>query len=383
MSQKLSLRDIDWKGKKALVRLDLNTPLKDDLSISDDTRIQKALPTINYLLDHGASIVLMSHLGRPKSAFDPSCSLAPVAKRLEELLKRKVPLVADFKPVSPLCLLENLRFYEGEKDPKNHPEFVKTLKSLGEFYVSDAFGVVHREDASVYDLPKCFPGKAVCGFLLEEEIHFLNEMLDKPKSPFVAIIGGSKVSSKLGVLLALSQKVDTLLIGGAMAYTFLAAKGIDVGKSLVEKEFIPQAKQMIEALGNSLFLPVDHLVVKKIGDIGENVAIIPEGFIGVDIGKETIKNYKKALLGSQIVFWNGPMGIFENPNYASGTLEIAKTLSFLDAITIVGGGDSVGAVNQMGLSQKMSHISTGGGATLEFIEKGELPGIKVLSDKIN
>jgi phosphoglycerate kinase len=383
MLEKLSLLDIDWKGKRALVRLDLNAPLNEDLSISDDTRLQKALPTINYLLDHGASVVLMSHLGRPKTGFDPSCSLKGVAERLQFLLKREVPLVSDFKPIAPLCLLENLRFYEGEKDPKNHPEFVKKLEALGDVFVCDAFGVVHRKDASVYDLPKCFPGKAVCGFLVEQEMKALKEILMTPQKPFVALIGGSKVSSKIGVLKALSQKVDTLMIGGAMAYTFLKALGISVGESLVENEFLEEAKSLIDSLGSSLLLPLDHLVVKKIGETPQQVSTIPEGFIGVDIGKKTQNLYKTVLASSKTLFWNGPMGIFETPEYAKGTYEIAKAIANLEGFTVVGGGDSVRAINEMGFSQKITHISTGGGATLEFIEKGELPGIKVLSDKIN
>jgi phosphoglycerate kinase len=397
---KLSIKDLPVSGRRVLMRVDFNVPLDDKGQISDDTRIRASLPSIQYLLNHDAALVLMSHLGRPKDKKVPGLSLKPCAERLSELLKRPVTiapdcigpevnaLVSQLKP-GELILLENLRFHRAEEHPEEDSSFAKELASLADCYVNDAFGTAHRAHSSTVKVPEYFPEQAAAGFLMEKEIQFLGQMLASPKKPFVAIIGGAKISSKLGVLKALLRKVDTLLIGGAMAYTFLKAQGISIGNSLHEEELLPQAKDILEEsrrLNIKLVLPLDHVVATHLAEnattkVVNNSLGIPEGFQGVDIGPKTIQLYAEALKEAKTVFWNGPLGIFEIKKFAAGTNAIAKILSELSAVTVVGGGDSIAALEAAHLTDKISHISTGGGASLEFIEYNTLPGINVLSSK--
>jgi phosphoglycerate kinase len=418
---KKTVRDIDFAGKRVIMRVDFNIPLKAGV-IQDDTRITAALPTIKYVLEHKAkSLVLMSHLGDPKKdaakarekaekdgkPFDEKtfiegkCKTAPVAAHLAKLLGISVALSPDClgdetkKMVAGLkdgavLLLENTRFHKEEtsKDPAEREKMAKVLASYGDVYVNDAFGTAHRSHASTETIAHFLP--AVAGFLMEKEIEFLDEkVLKNPARPFVAIIGGAKVSSKIAVLESLLGKVEKLIIGGGMAYTFLKAQGIAVGKSLVEEDQIETAKKILAAAkvkNVTLLLPVDHIVAKEFSVEAESKnttgAAIEDGWLGMDIGPVTLKNYKDALVGAKTVFWNGPMGVFEFPKFATGTTTIATTLASLPgAITVIGGGDSVSAVKKAGVAAKMSHISTGGGASLELVEGKELPGIKALNDK--
>lgn len=395
MTRKLSLKDFDLSGKKVLMRVDFNVPLDKNGKITDDTRIKASLPSIRYVLNHGGALILMSHLGRPKGQVSPEFSLAPCAKRLSELLQQEVKLAPDcigkatealvqnLKP-GQVVLLENLRFHAEEEKPTE--AFTQQIAKLGDVYVNDAFGTAHRAHASTAIIAKYFPRKAAAGFLLEKEIEFLSKALLHPQKPFYAIIGGAKISSKIGVLNALLDKVDALLIGGGMAYTFYKALGIPIGNSIHEDDLIPEARQILEKakhLNIKIFLPLDHIVADKM-DANANIQTvtkeIPGGMQGVDIGPKTIEQYISILQNGKTVFWNGPMGIFEIAPFAKGTNAIAHALAKLDAVTIVGGGESVAAIEAAGVADSISHISTGGGAALEYIEFGTLPGIEALSD---
>lgn len=392
---KKTVSDIDVKGKKVLLRCDFNVPQdKATGAITDDKRIVAALPTIQYLLDQGAAVIACSHLGKPKEGPDPKLSLAPVAKRLSELLGKEVIMAADvvgpdatakaaaLKP-GEILLLENTRFEKGET--KNDPALAKAMADMAEVYVSDAFGAVHRAHASTAGVADYLP--AVSGFLIQKELEIIGGALADPKRPLVAILGGSKVSSKIGVINNLLEIADTIIIGGGMAYTFSAAEGGKVGSSLLEADWQDYAKEMVEkaaAKGVKLLLPVDTMIAdafapdanSKVVAIGE----IPDGWMGLDIGPETIKLYCDAVKDAGTVIWNGPMGVFEYAKFAEGTKAIAEALSNTSAITIIGGGDSAAAVQQLGYADKMTHISTGGGASLEFMEGKELPGVACLLD---
>jgi len=392
---KKTIEDIQVSGKKVLVRCDFNVPLDADKNITDETRINAALPTIKYLLDNGAAVILCSHLGRPKGEFNMKYSLAPVAKRLSEKLGFEVKLAEDVigpsakalaAAVEPgkAVLLENVRFHAEEE--KNDPEFAKELASMAEIYVSDAFGTVHRAHASTAGVASYLP--AVAGYLIGKELDFLGNAVENPVRPFVAILGGAKVKDKIGVIRNLLQKVDVLLIGGGMAYTFQKALGGKVGNSLLDEERIELAKELMaeaEAKGVKLLLPVDNVCGDTFANDCERITAhsrnIPDGFEGLDIGPETIELFAAEVKKAKTVVWNGPMGCFEMPNFAKGTLAIASALAESECISIIGGGDSAAAVTQMGLADKMSHISTGGGASLEFLEGKVLPGVAALNDK--
>lgn len=399
MSQKLSLQDLDLKGKRALIRLDFNVPIEEG-KITDDTRIRASIPTIEYVLNHGGIVILMSHLGRPKGKREPQFSLAPCAKRLSELLKKPVKFAPDccgsevenmVQKLAPgdILVLENLRFHKGEEKPDEEATFASALAELGDLYIDDAFGCAHRAHASITTLAQLFPGKAAAGFLLEKEMKYLGETLRNPKRPFCTILGGSKISTKFKVIEALIQQADLLLIGGAMAFTFFKAENIPIGDSFVENDFLSVARELIDVSTQSrcrIMLPTDIVIAREIDSNAETRIVkikdgIPEGFKGLDIGPETIKSYMNELQKAATVFWNGPVGVFECPPFDQGTNAIAKTLADLSATTIVGGGDSVAAVEKAGLSDRMNHISTGGGAVLEYIEFGKLPGIEALSNK--
>ncbi len=392
---KKTIEDIQVSGKKVLVRCDFNVPLDADKNITDETRINAALPTIKYLLDNGAAVILCSHLGRPKGEFNMKYSLAPVAKRLSEKLGFEVKLAEDVigpsakalaAAVEPgkAVLLENVRFHAEEE--KNDPAFAKELASMAEIYVSDAFGTVHRAHASTAGVADYLP--AVAGYLIGKELDFLGNAVENPVRPFVAILGGAKVKDKIGVIRNLLNKVDVLLIGGGMAYTFQKALGGKVGNSLLDEERIELAKELMaeaEAKGVKLVLPVDNVCGDNFANDCERITAhsrnIPDGFEGLDIGPETIELFAAEVKKAKTVVWNGPMGCFEMPNFAKGTLAIASALAESEAISIIGGGDSAAAVTQMGLADKMSHISTGGGASLEFLEGKVLPGVAALNDK--
>jgi len=393
---KKSVKDIDVSGKKILLRCDFNVPLdKKTGEISDETRIAASLPTINYLLDRGASVIACSHLGRPKGEWREDLSLKPVAKRLSELLGKPVKfakdvigedalrLAAELKP-GEIMLLENLRFHKEEE--KNDPEFAKKLASMAEIFVSDAFGTVHRAHASTEGVSHYLP--AVSGLLLAKELEALGGALNNPKRPFVTVLGGSKVSDKLGVIRNLLTKADTLLIGGGMAYTFLKAQGKEIGKSICEDEQIPYALEMLELAkknGVSLLLPVDTVVAPEFSADAKPTLVscdsIPADQMGLDIGPMTAEIFAGAIKEAGTVVWNGPMGVFEFPAFASGTVAVAKAMAESSAFTIIGGGDSAAAVNQFGFADRISHISTGGGASLEFLEGIELPGVACLLDR--
>ena len=390
---KKTVRDIEVKGKKALVRCDFNVPMQDG-KITDDIRITSALPTIKYLIENGAKVILMSHMGRPKGEAKMEYTLQPVADRLAELLGQEVvfnsvPTVVDQSVVDAamaledgqVMLLENVRFRKEET--KNEENFSKELAQLGDIFVNDAFGTAHRAHCSTVGVTEYLP--AVCGYLIQKEIEFLGNAVNNPVRPLVAILGGSKVSSKISVIENLLDKVDKLIIGGGMAYTFMAAKGQEVGDSLLEQDYIEYAKEMMEKAGDKLLLPVDTVVAKEFANDAESKVVseggIEKGWQGLDIGPETIKLFSDAVRSAKTVVWNGPMGVFEMENFAKGTNAIAQVLSEIDATTVIGGGDSVAAVNQAGLGDKMSHISTGGGASLEFLEGKELPGIAALADR--
>lgn len=392
---KKTVRDINVEGKKVLVRCDFNVPQAEDGTITDNRRIVSALETINYLLDHHAKVILCSHLGRPKGEFKKEFSLKPVAEELSKLLGKEVKLAEDVIGPSAqaltenmqegdVVLLENVRFHNEETD--NDPEFAKKLAALAEIYVNDAFGTAHRAHASTAGVAAYLP--AVSGFLIEKEINFMGDALDNPQRPFMAILGGKKVSDKIGVIEALLEKVDTLLIGGAMAYTFFKSMGFSVGDSICELDKLDLAQEIMkkaEAKGVKLMLPVDTKIGKEFKPDTESKVVsyqeIPEGWEGYDIGTETIKLYAEELKTAKTVVWNGPLGLFEFDQFAEGTNEIAKCLANSDAITIIGGGDSAAAIEKLGIADKFSHISTGGGASLEFLEGKTLPGIECLEDK--
>ncbi|MDI9520224.1 MAG: phosphoglycerate kinase [Bacillota bacterium] len=392
---KKTVRDLDLKGKKVLVRVDFNVPMDENKNITDENRIIGALPTISYLLGQSAKVILCSHLGRPKGEFNMKYSLAPVAKRLSELLKVDVKMAKDVvgedadQVVASLkdgdvALLENLRFHKEEE--KNDEAFAKKLASYADVYVNDAFGTAHRAHASTEGVAHFLP--AVSGFLIEKELKFMGKALENPERPFVAILGGAKVSDKLGVINNLLEKVDTLIIGGGMAFTFSVAQGGKIGKSLLESDKVDYAREMMEkakARGIQLLLPVDAVIADKF-DNDANIQVvpageIPDGWQGLDIGPKTREIFAEAIMNAKTVVWNGPMGVFEMPNFANGTKAVAKALADSDATTIVGGGDSAAAVTQMGFADKISHISTGGGASLEFLEGLVLPGVAALNDK--
>lgn len=393
-ANKMSVKDIDVAGKKVLVRCDFNVPLKDDV-ITNDKRIVAALPTINYLRDKGAKVILCSHLGRPKGEWLSEFSLAPVAKRLSELLGCEVRMSKDVigedaKEISDtikdgeVALLENVRYYKEET--KNDPQFAKELASLAEIFVNDAFGTAHRAHASTAGVSDYLP--AVCGFLIQKEIEVMGKALDDPERPFVAVLGGAKVSDKIGVITNLLDKVDTLIVGGAMAYTFLKAKGKNVGTSLCEDDKLELAKELLAKANEkdvALLLPVDHIAADKFDENAEPVSVesedIPDGLMGMDIGPKTIELFKAAIVNAKTVIWNGPMGVFEFKNFANGTFAVANAIADTPCVSIIGGGDSVAAVTKLGFADKMTHISTGGGASLEFLEGLELPGIAALNNK--
>ena len=384
------------KGKRVLVRCDFNVPLDENGNITDNTRIVAALPTIKYLLENNCSVILCSHLGRPKGEFNEKYSLKPVAKELSRLLEKQVIMSKDVigedtkKKVSELkqgeiLLLENVRFHREETD--NDPEFSKALASLAEIYVNDAFGAAHRAHSSTVGVAEYLP--AVSGFLIEKELKFLGGALENPERPFMAILGGAKVSDKIGVIDSLLEKVDTLMIGGGMAYTFFKAQGYGVGNSICEEDKLDLAKELMEKAktkGVKLMLPIDTKIGKEFKPDTESKTVswteIPDGWEGFDIGEKTIEMYQEELRKAKTVVWNGPVGLFEFDQFAIGTNAIAKALSELtDATTIIGGGDSAAAVKKAGLQDKMTHISTGGGASLEFLEGKKLPGIECLQDK--
>lgn len=395
MLNKKTVEDIDVTSKRVLVRCDFNVPLDADGNITDENRIQGALPTIKYLVDKGAKIVLCSHLGRPKGEFNMKYSLAPVAKRLSELLGKEVVMAKDVigedakakaaaLESGDVLLLENVRFHAEEE--KNDPAFAKELASFGEIFVNDAFGTAHRAHASTAGVADYLP--AVSGFLIKKEIDFLGNAVSNPTRPFLAILGGAKVKDKIGVINALMEKVDAIIIGGGMAYTFLKAKGGSIGNSLLDEERLDYAKEMMqkaEEKGVKFLLPTENVIADAFDNDANIKCVdgmnIPDGWQGLDIGPKAIEEFGKAIAEAKTIVWNGPMGAFEMPNFAKGTEAVAKMVAEADAVTIIGGGDSAAAVEQLGYADKMSHISTGGGASLEFLEGLELPGIACLQDK--
>ncbi|MDP3722415.1 MAG: phosphoglycerate kinase [Candidatus Omnitrophota bacterium] len=393
---KLTVKDVDVKGKRVLIRVDFNVPLDNATGrITDETRIRESLPTIRYCLEQGASVVLMSHLGRPDGRRAPSLSLQPVAARLEALLQRPVAFLPDcigaevdarISALRPgdVALAENLRFHPEEE--QNDPAFAARLARLGELYVNDAFGTAHRAHASTVGVARHLP--AVAGLLMEKEIAHLGEALTNPARPFIAVLGGAKVSDKIGVLTQLLHKVDRIVIGGGMAYTFLKAQGRSVGSSKLEADKVAFAGELLSRAGRQrvmVLLPFDHIITTSL-DPGSSTKTtdtpdIPDGWLGADIGPSTIDAFTKALAEAKTVLWNGPVGVFEQPRFAQGSRRIAEALAELNGTTILGGGDTAACVQQFGLSDRMSHISTGGGASLEFLEGKSLPGITTLRDK--
>ena len=398
MLNKKSIEDINVTGKKTLVRCDFNVPLRDG-EITDLNRIYGALPTIKYLSDNNARVILCSHLGKPKNGYEAAFSLEPVAKKLSELLGKEVRFAADpqvsgdiAKEVinemkdGDIVLLENTRFRKEET--KNEESFSRELASLADIFVNDAFGTAHRAHCSTVGAGE-FMQARVCGYLIQKELKFLGEAVENPKRPFTAILGGAKVSDKIAVIEKLLDKVDTLIIGGGMAYTFLKAQGYEIGTSLVEEEKVEYAAEMIEKAkqkGVTMLLPVDNVAADRFAADAEAVVTqdqnIPQGHMGLDIGLKTVELYVEKVRSSATIIWNGPMGVFEFEKFAQGTLAIAKNMAELeDAVTVIGGGDSAAAVNQLGFGEKMTHVSTGGGASLEFLEGKELPGIVSLDSK--
>ncbi|MFP4563849.1 MAG: phosphoglycerate kinase [Spirochaetia bacterium] len=390
-----TVKDVDLQGKRIIMRADFNVPLKGD-RITDDTRIRAALPTIEYILgQEGTRLILMSHLGRPKGKKAPEFSLAPVAVRLSELLGKEVKMAEDCVgdavesdvkglKAGDVLLLENLRFHAEETG--NDEGFAKKLAALGDIYVNDAFGTAHRAHASTEGITRHLP--AIAGFLIDKEVRFFEPLLESPEQPFVAVIGGAKVSSKIGVLETLLPKCKTLIIGGGMAYTFLKVKGISVGKSLVEEEYLDTAKKLLdeaEKQGNEVLLPVDHVVADEFSENAKPETVdsveIPEGKIAMDIGPKTLDQMRSKIDNAKSLVWNGPMGVFEFDAFAGGTLETAKMVAGCSGTTVVGGGDSVAAVNKFDLADRIDHVSTGGGASLEFLEGKTLPGIAALEQK--
>lgn len=396
MLNKKTIEDINVNGKKVLVRCDFNVPLKDGV-ITDENRLNGALPTIKYLIENGAKVILCSHLGKPKGEAKPELSLAPVAKRLSEMLNKEVVFAADDNVVGEnakaaiekmengdVVLLQNTRYRKEET--KNEENFSKELASLADVYVNDAFGTAHRAHCSTVGAGEFLEERA-CGYLIQKELKFLGEAVENPVRPFTAILGGAKVSDKIAVIEQLLEKVDNLIIGGGMAYTFLKAQGYEIGTSLCEDDRLDYAKEMIakaEANGVRFLLPVDHRIASEFKDVEATVTEdqnIPAGFMGLDIGPKTEALYADAIKDAKTVIWNGPMGVFEFENFNKGTVAVAKAMADADATTVIGGGDSAAAVNILGFGDKMTHISTGGGASLEFLEGKTLPGIAALNDK--
>lgn len=389
----LTLRNLDVKGKKVVVRVDFNVPQDKEGNITDDTRIREALPSIEMVLQRGGSPILLSHLGRPQGKPDPKYTLLPIRQRLQSLLGVPVLFANNLEEAKTsaerlqpgeVLLVENLRFDPAEETPELDPSFARRLAALGDCYVNDAFGTAHRAHSSTTLIAHDFPGKAVAGLLMEKEVSFLSRLTSSPERPFYAIIGGAKVSSKIGVLESLLSKVDGIFIGGAMAYTFFKAQGLSIGNSLFEDAHLATAKKFLESCKQHnipLWLPIDTIIARAPSLDAERGVValpeeIPDGWVGMDIGPKTLALWSKTLSQAKTIFWNGPLGVFELPPFALGTEGIARALSTLQsATTIVGGGDSVAAVNSLGISKKFSHISTGGGASLEFIEFGKLPGI--------
>lgn len=394
---KKTIEDIEVKGKKVLVRCDFNVPLSEG-AITDVNRLVGAMPTINYLVKNGAKVILCSHLGKPSGEPRPELSLAPVAKRLSEMLGKEVVFAADPNVVSDyvksavsemkdgdVLLLENTRYRKEET--KNKENFSKELASLADIFVNDAFGTAHRAHCSTVGVTE-FIETSVCGYLIQKELKFLGEAIDHPVRPFVAILGGAKVSDKIDVIANLLEKVDTLIIGGGMAYTFLKAGGYSIGSSLVEEDKVEYAKDMMQraqSKGVKFLIPVDHVVADRFSAEAEPIVTdnqnIPDGYMGLDIGPKTAEIYSGAISIAKTIIWNGPMGVFEFANFAKGTIAVAEAMSLVDGTTVIGGGDSAAAVNQLGFGDKMTHISTGGGASLEFLEGKLLPGIEALTNK--
>lgn len=394
---KKTIEDIEVRGKKVLVRCDFNVPIQNG-QITDINRLEGAMPTINYLVNNGAKVILCSHLGKPSGEAKPEFSLAPVAKKLSEMLGEVVIFAADPNVVSDsvkfavselkdgdILLLENTRFRKEET--KNSENFSKELASLADIFVNDAFGSAHRAHCSTVGVTQ-FIETSVCGYLIQKELKFLGEAVENPVRPFVAILGGAKVSDKIDVINNLLEKVDTLIIGGGMAYTFLKAGGYSIGNSLVEEDKVEYAKDMMQKAESKkvkFLLPVDHIVANKFSAEADPVVTdnqnIADGYMGMDIGPKTAEMYKGAISIAKTIIWNGPMGVFEFKNFASGTIAVAEAMSKVDGTTIIGGGDSAAAVNQLGFGDKMTHISTGGGASLEFLEGKLLPGIEALTNK--
>jgi phosphoglycerate kinase len=391
MFNKKTITDIDVKGKRVLVRVDYNVPIKED-KVTDDTRIVAAMPTLQYLLDHGAAVILASHLGRPKGGPDPKFSLRPVAAHLSGLLGKPVAFADDCigpvaeaaaKALKPgeILVLENTRFHPEEE--KNDPEFAKKMASLADIYVNDAFGSAHRAHASTEGVAHYLP--AVAGFLMEKEIQYLGQAIANPKRPFIAILGGAKISDKIGVIRNLLTKADQILIGGGMANTFFKAQGYSVGDSLYEEEALDTARQLLQSGSTHLRLPVDVVIGDRFDAEADKkimaMASVPDGWRILDIGPDTVASFGKTIAGAGTIVWNGPMGVFEFPRFAEGTIGVAKAVAASKAVSIIGGGDSVAAINQAGLADRITHISTGGGASLEMLEGLDLPGLVALQDK--
>ncbi len=392
----LTLRDLDVRGKRVLVREDYNVPLDENQNITDETRIQATLETVRWIINAGGKLVLMAHLGRPKGKPDPKQSLAPVAKRLAEILGKPVVLAPDCvgeeteavvgrMKDGDIVLLENLRFHKEEE--ANDPEFAAKLAKLGDVYVNDAFGTAHRAHASTVGVTAHFKQNAA-GFLMEKELKYLGDALEKPARPFVAIMGGSKISGKIDVINNLLPKVDTLLIGGGMAYTFFKAMGLEIGKSLLEEDKIDLARELLSKAGKKIVLPVDTVIADAFDNNANTKVVkrdeIPAGWEGVDIGPATVKEFSDIIKSAKTIVWNGPLGVFEMPNFAKGTAAIAYAVAEATdrgSISVIGGGDSAAAIAQAGLAERMSHISTGGGASLEFLEGKVLPGVAALTQK--
>lgn len=389
-----SLQNLDLKGKRVLMRVDFNLPLKEDGSISDDSKIVLALPSIHYILKQGGRLILMSHLGRPKGAANPKFSLKPCVSRLETLLGKEVKFGPDCmgKEIEEMSyalkegevmLLENLRFHLGEEHPEKDPSFAPSLSKLGDVYVNDAFGAAHRSHASTVTITKFFPKSCAIGFLMEKEIAYLSKIIVHPKRPFYAIIGGAKIGSKIGVFQALGKKVDAIFIGGGMAFTFFKAKSISIGDSICDDEKVEDAKKILTECTKDavqVYLPIDIVITN--GSEPETVHMshgIPNGWKGMDVGPQTVEKWSENLTKGSTIFWNGPMGVFEEALFANGTHRLAQNLSMMSGEVIVGGGDSLAAIQSLHLQKKFAHLSSGGGASLEFIEKGTLPGIEALS----
>ncbi len=396
MFNKKTIEDIDVSGKKVLVRVDFNVPLDSNLNVTDNTRIKLAIPTINYLTNKGAKVILMSHLGRPKDAPDDKFRLDPAAKELEKLIGKPVKkfnetyseeikdYINDKMQFGEIVILENLRFNPGEK--KNDPEFAEKLSSLADIYVNDAFGAAHRAHASITGVASFLP--AVAGFLMKKEVEVLSSLLENPARPFTAVLGGSKVSDKILVIQNLLNKVDCLILGGGMTYTFLKAQGYEIGKSICEDDQLDYASNMIKAAKENkvkLLLPIDIIVAKEFKDDSDkknvNINEIPSNWEGMGIGQKTVRMYKEEIAKAKTIFWNGPMGVFEFDNFAESTKEIASAIAESNAVTVVGGGDTLAAIKKFKLEGKFSHVSSGGGASMEFLEGKVLPGVAALLDK--